>query len=193
MLELTSPSPRRCDGVSRRSFLKVGSLGLAGLTLADALRARAFASANQGTSVPDRSVILIWLDGGPPQHETYDPKPEAPAEFRGPLKAISTAVAGRAGLGAAAEPRAAAGQDVADPVVASRQRRSFRGGALDADRLSRVQRGEPGAAVSVRRLDHRPDQGCEEARDAGLRRTAEYPLGGDRTRLSWLGLSRIEL
>ena len=39
-------------------------------------------------------MILIWLDGGPPQHETYDPKPDAPAEFRGPLKAISTAVPG---------------------------------------------------------------------------------------------------
>ena len=55
MLEFTSPSPRRCDGVSRRGFLKVGSLGLAGLTLADALRARAFASGGNGASVPDRS------------------------------------------------------------------------------------------------------------------------------------------
>jgi uncharacterized protein (DUF1501 family) len=94
MLPFTSPSRRRCDGVSRRSFLKVGSLGLAGLTLADALRARAFASGANGASVPAKSVILIWLDGGPPQHETYDPKPDAPAEFRGPLKAISTAVPG---------------------------------------------------------------------------------------------------
>ena len=39
-------------------------------------------------------MILVWLDGGPPQHETYDPKPEAPAEFRGPLKAMSTSVPG---------------------------------------------------------------------------------------------------
>jgi hypothetical protein len=45
-------------------------------------------------SLAERSVILIWLDGGPPQHETYDPKPNAPAEFRGPLKAISTASPG---------------------------------------------------------------------------------------------------
>jgi hypothetical protein len=94
MLELTRPSPRRCDGISRRSFLKVGSLGLTGLTLADALRARAIGSAGRGSSVPERSVILVWLDGGPPHHETYDPKPEAPAEFRGPLKAIATAVPG---------------------------------------------------------------------------------------------------
>ena len=94
MLEFTSRSPRRCDGVSRRGFLKVGSLGFTGLTLAGALRARAFASDAGRASAPAKSVILIWLDGGPPQHETYDPKPEAPAEFRGPLKAISTAVPG---------------------------------------------------------------------------------------------------
>jgi Protein of unknown function (DUF1501) len=94
MRELISPSLPRCDGVSRRTFLKVGSLGVAGLTLADAMRARAFASRVERAPVPDRSVILIWLDGGPPQHETYDPKPEAPVEFRGPLKAISTAVPG---------------------------------------------------------------------------------------------------
>ena len=92
MLERTSSTRPRCDGVSRRSFLQVGSLGLAGLSLADALRVRALAS--PAVSVPERSVILIWLDGGPPQHETYDPKPDAPAEFRGPLKAISTAVPG---------------------------------------------------------------------------------------------------
>ena len=39
-------------------------------------------------------MILIWLDGGPPQHETYDPKPDAPAEYRGPLKPISTVLPG---------------------------------------------------------------------------------------------------
>jgi hypothetical protein len=42
----------------------------------------------------DLSVILVWLDGGPPQHETYDPKPDAPVEFRGPLRAMSTCVPG---------------------------------------------------------------------------------------------------
>jgi uncharacterized protein (DUF1501 family) len=94
MLEFTSRSPRRCDGVSRRGFLKVGSLGFTGLTLAGALRARAFGPSGSGASDRAKSVILIWLDGGPPQHETYDPKPEAPDEFRGPLKAISTAVPG---------------------------------------------------------------------------------------------------
>lgn len=80
--------------LGRRSFLKVGSLGLAGLSLADLLRAKAGADALGGKVRDDLSVILVWLDGGPPQHETYDPKPDAPAEFRGPLKAIPTAVPG---------------------------------------------------------------------------------------------------
>ena len=86
--------PFRCgDGVSRRSFLRAGALGLTGLTLGDALRARSLAG---GIASPgdDVSVILIWLDGGPPQHETYDPKPDAPTDFRGPLKSIATAVPG---------------------------------------------------------------------------------------------------
>ncbi len=94
MIDLPSSSPRRCDGLSRRGFLKVGTLGFAGLSLGDILRAQASASAAGRATMPERSVILIWLDGGPPQHETYDPKPDAPAQFRGPLKAIPTALPG---------------------------------------------------------------------------------------------------
>ena len=72
----TSPQP----GSTRRAVLKAGLLGLTGLGLSDVLRARAAApSANK------KSVILIWLDGGPSQLETYDPKPDAPAEYRGPF------------------------------------------------------------------------------------------------------------
>ncbi len=94
MLELTGRSSRSCDGRSRRDFLKAGFLGLSGLGLADALRAEARAKADGGAAPRDLSVILVWLDGGPPQHETYDPKPEAAAEFRGPLGAMSTSVPG---------------------------------------------------------------------------------------------------
>jgi uncharacterized protein (DUF1501 family) len=94
MFELLSESPRGSNEISRRGFLKIGTLGLGGLTLADAMRARAESSAVAAASAPERSVILIWLDGGPPQHETYDPKPDAPEQFRGPLKAIATAVPG---------------------------------------------------------------------------------------------------
>ncbi|MBX6314245.1 MAG: DUF1501 domain-containing protein [Isosphaeraceae bacterium] len=93
MLDLVGRSFRCCDGVTRRSFLRAGFLGLAGLGLGDWLRARALAGP-QAAAGADLSVVLVWLDGGPPQHETYDPKPEAPAEVRGPLKAIETAVPG---------------------------------------------------------------------------------------------------
>jgi Protein of unknown function (DUF1501) len=94
MFELTNRSPGSSDGLSRRGFLQVGALGLGGLTLADALRARASASPGRDGTAPERSVILIWLDGGPPQHETYDPKPDAPDQIRGPLKPIATALPG---------------------------------------------------------------------------------------------------
>src|SRR5262249_5218687 len=94
MLELIRPAPRNCQRFSRRGFLKVGCLGWVGLSLADLLRPRAHRGGAGRTTPADRSVILIWLDGGPPQHETYDPKPEAPAEFRGPLRAIPTSIPG---------------------------------------------------------------------------------------------------
>jgi uncharacterized protein (DUF1501 family) len=93
MFELIRSSLRG-DDFSRRGFLKVGCLGATGLTLGSLLRAKACAGTAEGQRAAAQAVIMIWLDGGPPQHETYDPKPEAPAEFRGPLGAISTAVPG---------------------------------------------------------------------------------------------------
>ncbi len=83
----------RCDGMRRRDFVKVGALTLSGLSLADALRAKAVAHAAGNTSNP-RSVILYWVDGGPSHLETYDPKPLAPAEFRGPFSSIESNVPG---------------------------------------------------------------------------------------------------
>ncbi len=83
---------RNCNGCSRRDAIKIGSLGLGGLMLSDVLRARAAAGTN--AAIADKSVILYWLDGGPTHFETYDPKPEAPAEYRGPLGTISTNVPG---------------------------------------------------------------------------------------------------
>src|SRR5262245_48504025 len=84
---------RYCDGLTRRSFLQAGALGLAGLGLSDLLRAKASANeARRGTR--DTAVILIWLDGGPTHMETYDMKPDAPAEYRGPLRPTRTNVEG---------------------------------------------------------------------------------------------------
>jgi hypothetical protein len=82
-----------CDGISRRNFLQVGAFG-AGLTLVDVLRAKAAApKASVPTSSP-KSAIMVYLPGGPSHIDMYDPKPEAPVEFRGEFKTISTNVPG---------------------------------------------------------------------------------------------------
>lgn len=79
-----------CAGMSRRTAIKVGACGVLNLSLAEMLKARA-----QGSPIRrEKSVILLWLDGGPSQLETYDPKPDAPVEYRGPWGAISTNVPG---------------------------------------------------------------------------------------------------
>ena len=94
MLRIQTNDPsRNCAGVTRRSVLQVGFLSAAGLSLADLLRMRA-ASAKAGKPAKDTACILIWLDGGPSQLETYDPKPEAPQEVRGYFDALETNVKG---------------------------------------------------------------------------------------------------
>lgn len=73
------PAPAR--RVTRRNCIQAGSLAIGGLTLPDLLAARASAAA-RGVGVRDKSVVLLWLDGGPPQHETFDPKMDtAPSEI----------------------------------------------------------------------------------------------------------------
>lgn len=74
---------------SRRQFLRAFSGTLAGLTLSDILHLRA-----QAAESHDTSVIFITLGGGPAQHETYDPKPSAPVEYRGSFRPIATSVPG---------------------------------------------------------------------------------------------------
>ena len=82
MLTLVSNSgSRSCDGATRRDFLRVGSLGLAGLTLPNLMRARASAS-ETGQLIKNKSVIWLWLSGGPTHVETFDPKMTAPVEYR---------------------------------------------------------------------------------------------------------------
>lgn len=96
MLRLLGKNLQLCDGLSRRELLRVGGLGLAGLTLDSLLQAPAAADrAGAGRSFGKaRSCILLYMSGGPPQHETWDPKPEASAEIRGPYRAIPTTVDG---------------------------------------------------------------------------------------------------
>ncbi|HXD88888.1 MAG TPA: DUF1501 domain-containing protein [Urbifossiella sp.] len=76
---------------SRREVLRVGGLAVAGLTMADVLRAQAAAPA---TVRRTKSVIMIWLRGGPSHIDSYDMKPDAPAEVRGEFKPIATSVPG---------------------------------------------------------------------------------------------------
>jgi hypothetical protein len=92
MFKLVGEKAKFCDGVSRRSFLHAGFLGAAGLSLADVLKLQANAASGQGRA--KTSVIFVELAGGPTQFETYDPKPNAPVEYRGPLNVVKTNVPG---------------------------------------------------------------------------------------------------
>jgi uncharacterized protein (DUF1501 family) len=84
---------RNCNGVTRRDVLRIGALTAGGVTLGGVLRARA-ADVASGKPSNGKSVICFWLDGGPTHMETFDPKPEAPAEYKGPYDAIETNVPG---------------------------------------------------------------------------------------------------
>jgi hypothetical protein len=88
-----TPGGKNCEGTTRRNLLKVGALGLTGLSLPGLLSARARA-ATQGRAAKDTSVIWLWLGGGPTHIETFDPKMDAPAEFRSTVGAVKTSLAG---------------------------------------------------------------------------------------------------
>ncbi|HZU38904.1 MAG TPA: DUF1501 domain-containing protein, partial [Gemmataceae bacterium] len=94
MLNLHTSGGRLCDGLSRREILRAGSLGLLGLSLPELLRSRQAQAAQPARRGKAKSCIILFLLGGPPQHSTWDPKPEAPAEIRGEFKPISTTVPG---------------------------------------------------------------------------------------------------
>ena len=102
MLRLLGPASRLCDGVSRREVLRIGGLGVfgAGLNLPDLARAAESESDTEGRAAVGssfgraKSCIVLFLMGGPPQHSTWDPKPDAPAQIRGDFKAIATKVPG---------------------------------------------------------------------------------------------------
>jgi hypothetical protein len=82
-----------CEGTSRRDFLRIGALGLTGLTLPGLLRTRS-ALASSGNREKDTSVVWLWLGGGPTHIETFDPKMDAPAEYRSMIGAAKTNVPG---------------------------------------------------------------------------------------------------
>ncbi|MDE0867140.1 MAG: DUF1501 domain-containing protein [Rubripirellula sp.] len=90
MLTINGSRQRFCDGVSRRNFLKIGTLSLGGLTLTDVLRAEQ--NSNAGSS--RKSIIMIYMAGAPSHQDMYDLKMDAPAEIRGDFQPIDTNVPG---------------------------------------------------------------------------------------------------
>ncbi len=90
MLSILGRGTKLCDGVTRREVLRVGGLAFGGLTLADVLRARADSPA----AARAKSVIMVWLRGGASHIDSYDPKPDSPAEIRGEFGTIPTALPG---------------------------------------------------------------------------------------------------
>ena len=78
--------------VSRRGMLKIGALGGTGFSLAELLRCRSQATANH--SPPDTSVVWVWMQGGAPHLETFDPKMNAPSDYRSMVGALSTRLPG---------------------------------------------------------------------------------------------------
>ncbi|MCP4171779.1 MAG: DUF1501 domain-containing protein [Fuerstiella sp.] len=90
MLTIQGSGLKLCDGVARRSVLKIGALGLGGLSLPQLLQAESAA----GTGSSHKSVIMVFLTGGPPHQDMVDLKPDAPVEYRGEFSPIRSNVAG---------------------------------------------------------------------------------------------------
>jgi hypothetical protein len=96
MLRILGSRKTLCDGLTRRDFMHIGGLGALGLGLGDWFRLQeAQAATAQALSFGKaKACILLFLYGSPPQHETFDPKPQAPAEIQGEMGAIATRVPG---------------------------------------------------------------------------------------------------
>lgn len=88
MLHISGSSKRLCGGITRRDLLQIGGLGALGLGLGNGSHVQAAAPGKA------KACIFVFLFGSPPQHETFDPKPLAPVEIQGEMKAISTALPG---------------------------------------------------------------------------------------------------
>lgn len=98
MIRVTGQASADCEGLTRRNFVEAGVLGVGGLTLPQWLAGTAHAAGAHKvplrTGTEGTSVILLWMSGGPGHHETWDPKPKAVEQFRGPFGAIPTNVPG---------------------------------------------------------------------------------------------------
>ena len=89
MLSILGPRSPWCDRLSRREWLRLGGLGLGGLSLASLM-----GQASAATVASAKNVIVLFTAGGLPHHESFDPKPDAPSEYRGEFGAIATRTPG---------------------------------------------------------------------------------------------------
>src|SRR5215510_10881991 len=97
MIRLLGSRKMLCDGLTRRDFLQLGGLGALGLGLDTSFRLQEAHAAAERTSRSfgkAKACILLFPYGSPPQHETFDPKPDAPREIQGEMKAIPSSVPG---------------------------------------------------------------------------------------------------
>ncbi len=99
MISLQSSGVSLCDGISRRELIRIGGLGVCGLSLSQLLKlqsVRAVEASRNAVIRPStgkaKSCIVLFLMGGPPQHSTWDPKPDAPSQVRGQIGSIATAI-----------------------------------------------------------------------------------------------------
>ncbi len=98
MLSLLGPAFRTPQGLTRREMIRVGGLSMSGVALADLLARPAFAAPSSAEKSHDpgfgraKRCIILYLSGGHPQHDMFDPKPDAPAEIRGEFDTIATSV-----------------------------------------------------------------------------------------------------
>ena len=102
MISIPGQSGSTCDGFSRREFLRIGGMGMAGISLADILRLQATASVlptGAGAGAKSgwgkaKNIIFVFLQGGPSHIDIWDPKPDAPSNVRGEFKPIKSNVPG---------------------------------------------------------------------------------------------------
>lgn len=94
MFEITRGQSSACDGMTRREMLRIGTVAALGLSLPEILRVEHYAKAAGTRTKDDLSVILLWMQGGPSHIDTFDPKPDAPAEVRGEFGVIPTTIPG---------------------------------------------------------------------------------------------------
>ena len=143
MFSILNRPTRLCDGISRREMLTIGGLGTLGLSLPALLAAKesaAGAAGMAGTFGRAKNVIYLWLQGGPPQHETFDPKPDAPLGNPRAVQADLDQRAGHPVLRAVAAHCAHRRQAGRRPLDVDRRQHARHQRLLGADRLQSIRR-----------------------------------------------------